>query len=97
MSSTAISSGALAVGTTTLVTGRAFLNSIQLIADGTNACSVIVYDDVAGSGKILLQLSLPAAGLDKDFRAGPAIRADIGLTVVVAGTGARAIVNHGAV
>lgn len=95
--STALSSGALATGsTTTLLTGRSFLNSIILIGDGTNAPTVTVYDNIAGSGAILAQVKGVATGVYTLFNPSFAIRGDVGLTVVVAGTGASAIVHFGA-
>ncbi len=91
----AMSSFPLAVGTTLLRTGKSTLNSIQLISDGTNACSVKVYDAltaVAGAqiaqANVAATTTIPAT---VDFS--NAIKAEVGLTVVVAGTGAQAIVN----
>lgn len=97
MSTTAISTGVLATGsTTTVLTGKATLNSIQLFGNGTNAPSVIVYDNTAGSGKIVTQLIGVAATTYLDFIPHAALRADLGMTIVVAGTGASAIVSFGA-
>jgi len=97
MSTTAISTGSLAAGsTTTVLTGKATLNSIQLFGNGTNAPSVIVYDNTAGSGKIVAQLIGVAATTYMDFVPDFSIRCDIGMTIVVAGTGASAIVAFGA-
>ena len=95
---TAITSGSL-TGTTTLLTGRAFLNSVHLFGDGTNAATVTIYDNTAGSGTIIAKLVLPAAtatALYEDFVPNKPIRGDTGLTVVVSGTGASAIVSFGA-
>ncbi len=95
--STAISTGSLATGsTTTVLTGRSLLNSIQLFGNGTNAPSVIVYDNTAGSGKIIAQLIGVGATIYLDFDPCFALRGDIGMTIVVAGTGASAIVGFGA-
>lgn len=95
--STAISTGSLATGsTTTVLTGRSLLNSIQLFGNGTNAPSVIVYDNTAGSGKIIAQLIGVAATTYMDFVPPFALRGDVGMTIVVAGTGASAIVGFGA-
>ncbi len=94
--STALTTGSLAVGTTTFLTGRSFLNSIQLFGDGTNAPTVTVYDNTAGSGVILGKITLPVATVYASFTPCFPIRGDTGLTVVVAGTGATAIVTYGA-
>lgn len=94
---TSIPSGALAVGTTIIRDGKGFLNSMQLVSDGTNAATLTVYDNTAASGKVIATLLVPATtvpGANMDFAR--ALRCDIGLTVVVAGTGAVAYVNTGA-
>lgn len=97
MSSTAISSGVLATGsTTTLATGRGLLNSIIVLADGTNGATVTVYDNTAGSGKVVAVVTVPLTSTYASLNFSRAVRTDIGLTVVVAGTGASAYVNHGA-
>lgn len=97
MKSTAVSSGALASGsTTTLMTGKGTLNSLQLIGDGTNAATVTVYDELSATGKVLAVLSLPATGVCTSIVFVNALRADIGLTVVVGGTGGNAYVGYNA-
>jgi hypothetical protein len=93
---TANPSGALAVGTTTLFTGKCTLNSIQLVSDGTNTCSVTVYDNTAASGKIMALLKVAATTVPGQYLdLSNALKAEIGLTVVVAGTGATAYVGYG--
>ncbi len=97
MSTTSVSSGSLATGSTTLLrTGKATLNSIQLSGNGTNAPSVTVYDSLTATGKIIAQVNGAATDVFKDFCPAFAIRTDIGLCVVVAGTGATAIVGFDA-
>lgn len=97
---TANPSGALAVGTTTLFTGKFTLNSVILVADGTAAASVTIYDNTAASGKIIAVIAVPAPAIAVtatsyflDFS--NAIKAEIGITVVVAGGSAVAYVNTG--
>ena len=89
-----ISSGALTPGTTTVVSRKSYLNTITLTGDGTNAATAIVYDNTAGSGKQLANLRVGANGdtVHVDYNLG--LRADVGITVVVAGTGAVAIVGY---
>lgn len=97
MSATSISSGALASGSTTvLFTGHNFLNTIVVNSDGTNTATVTVYDNTAASGKVLVSFSVSGANLNGAFEPKFPIRADTGLTVVVAGTGATAYVMYGA-
>lgn len=96
-SSTALSSGPIATGVTTvLATGRGLLNSINVTTDGTNAATVTVYDNTAASGKVIAVLAVPGASLSGWANFARPIRTDIGLTVLVAGTGATGYVNHGA-
>lgn len=94
--STALSSGLLAAGTTTLVSRKSFLNSVSVNSDGTNAATVVVYDNTAGSGKVLAKLVTGTSGtLSMTFNC--AVRADIGITVVVSGTGTpQAVVTYDA-
>lgn len=95
--STAIATGALATGsTTTVLTGRGLLNSLQVVTDGTNAGTITVYDNTAGSGKVVAVLTVLGATLSDSFTPTFAIRTDIGLTFVVSGTGAVAYASFGA-
>lgn len=93
---TAIASGSIAAGTQTLMTGRANVNSIQLIADGTNAASVLVYDSLSGSGKQIAAVGIPVGQVHEAIVYVNPLRCDIGLTVVVAGTGATAHIGYNA-
>lgn len=89
-------SGALAVGTTLVFNGKFTLNSIQLVPDGTNAATLTIYDNIVASGKVLAVLSAPAASLlslSMDFS--NALKAEIGITAVVAGGTAVGYVNTG--
>jgi hypothetical protein len=96
--SSSVASGALASGsTTTLSSGKGYLNSVQVTTDGTNAATATVYDNTAGSGKVLAVLIVAGATLSGSRNFLPALRADIGITVVVSGTGANAYVGYGAV
>ena len=97
MSTSALATGALASGsTTTVASGRAFLNSLQVTTDGTNAGTVTVYDNTAGSGKVIAVLTVVGANLYGGFTVAFGIRCDIGLTFVVSGTGATAYASWGA-
>lgn len=93
---TAISSGAITPGTTTVVSRKSYLNTITLTGDGTNAATAIVYDNTAGSGKQLANLRVGANGNTVHVNYNLGLRADIGMTVVVAGTGAVAILGYDA-
>ena len=93
---TAISSGLLNSGTTTvLFEGKAHLNSLQLILDGTQAGTVTVYDNTAASGKIIGVFNGVAATSGESIVYVNPVRCDIGLTVLVSVT-AQAIVTYNA-
>lgn len=96
-SPTSVSTGVLAVGTTVITNGHDFVNSLELVSDGTNAATMTVYDNTAGSGKILSILTVGATSVPAVFfNYSRALRCELGLTVVIAGTGAQGFVNHGA-
>lgn len=98
MRGTAKSSGLLGVATTLVATGRGMLSSVQAISDGTNAATVTVYDydSASASGDVLAKILVPAAQGAISVVFGTPLRHDLGLVVVVAGTGAGAIVGYGA-
>lgn len=86
---TAISSGVLTPGTSTLFTGRHTLNGVTIQPGAT----VTIYDNTAASGTVLfLFVNAGTSTVVVPFET--AIRAEIGLTVVVAA--ANAIVYFGA-
>lgn len=88
-------SGALATGsTTTLRSGHSFLCSIQATTDGTNDAVVTVYDNTAASGTVVAVLTVPGATKHGSIIFNYLPRADLGLTVTVAGTGATAYVTY---
>lgn len=94
--STAVSTGALASGSTTVVrSGASILNVITATTDGTNNATVTVYDNTAASGKVIAVVIVPGANLSRSTNFLPGLRCEIGMTVVVTGTGATAYVAHG--
>lgn len=93
---TALSSGSLAAGTYTLFTGRSTLNSIQLVGNGTDAASVLVYDSTTGSGKQIAAVGIPIGQVHASIVYVNALRCDDGLTVVVSGTGGTAHIGYNA-
>lgn len=94
MAGSAIPSGAL-TGTTTLFTGKNYLNSIQATTDGTNDAVVTVYDNTAGSGTIVAVLTVLGANKFGHIPFEIGVRCKVGLTVVVSGTGATGYVTYG--
>ncbi len=74
------------------------LKSVILEGDGTNACSVILYDNAsAASGTVLAKLLLPASStMCIVFENANGIIANSGVYADVAGTGAAYIVHTSA-
>lgn len=88
------SSGILSADATVSSLGG-YLHGVVLIPDGTNACSIIIYDNIASSGLELARLVIPASStapqvlsLNNPVSANKGIRAD------VTGTGATYIVYY---
>lgn len=95
-SPSAKSSGLLAAGTTVVVDRKSYLNSVTVVSDGTNAATVVVYDNSsAASGTALAKASTSTSGtVHLNFESH--VRADNGLTVEVSGTGAGAVITYDA-
>lgn len=91
--SSALSSGLLAAGTTTVVSRKSLLNGVVAISDGTNTATVTVYDNAStATGTVLAKaVATSAAPTSSNFTTNH-VRADNGITVVVAGTGSGAII-----
>lgn len=99
-SNSGTSSGLLAAsqavmgGNSSPCSGR--LLSIHLIADGTNAATVTIYDNPsAASGLVLAKLSIPAGETYVDAHLpGDGMVANQGLYASLSGTGAACIVGY---
>lgn len=80
------------VGQTTSVanifTGKAGLGAVLLTGDGTNVPTIDIYDNTAGSGTKIFTATLPITTRSQFFHFAHPVRADIGLSVVITGTGA---------
>lgn len=90
---TAISSDLLTT-TTTVVSFGSYLNSIQVLTDGTNAATVTVFNNTAASGVVVAKIIVPGASSYNGISFHVPVRCDIGITVQVSGTGAAAIITH---
>lgn len=80
-----------------VASGRNRLNTVTLISDGTNACSVIIYDGVSAAGTVLAKASIGAASLKSTEQltyVNPVIT-ETGIYADVTGTGAAYIVTYG--
>lgn len=92
-----ITSDLLAVGTTTVVNRKTRLSGFIALSDGTNLATVTVYDNAsAGSGvvvaKALSNSSQPTSIQSFDNP----VKCDNGITVVITGIGAGAIIYYDA-
>lgn len=98
MRGTAKSSGLLGVATTLVTVGKGMLSSVQAISDGTNTATVTIYDydSASASGDVLAKVVVPGAQGTISVSLGTPLRCDLGLVVVVSGTGAGAIIGYGA-
>lgn len=95
MQTPATSSG-LRSADATIVSGPCRLLGVELIGDGTNACSVIVYNSLSASGTAVAKLSLPASGICYVDANCPVAGIDCqtGLTADITGTGAAYILHY---
>lgn len=96
-----ISSGLKTADSNAIATGRNRINAVTLISDGTNACSVVIYNALTAAagtaGTTLAKVSIGAASLKKTEHVvfeNPVI-CDIGISADVTGTGAEYIVYYG--
>lgn len=74
------------------------VNSVELFSNGTDACSVVLYDNsAAASGTVLAKVTIGAASLKTTEQVvfmNP-VRAENGIYADVTGTGAGYIVHYG--
>lgn len=75
-------------------TGACALCSVLVITDGTNAATVIVYDNTAASGKVVAEFVVAGAtgygGRNWIFP----VAMDNGIYLAISGTGASAVVEY---
>ena len=77
-------------------TGRNRINAITLLGDGTNAASVIVYDNAsAASGVVLAKVTALAATRFTHVLFENPVIAEEGIYADVSGTGAEYIIYYG--
>ena len=88
MSGRARSSGLLSAGTTTVSNTANTLSGVIVLSDAVNTATITVYDHAsAASGTVLAKLVAPVGTGANSLALATPIRAENGLTVVVAGTG----------
>jgi len=93
MHPTSKSSGDLGVSSAQLHLGKSVLTGVNIHAAAADVV-VTIYDNTAASGKIIFKytLDITQEGLAK-YLCLPAVRADLGLFVVVTGAAANVIVH----
>lgn len=94
MSTTSISSG-LQTADATIASGRNRINAITLITDGTNAATLLVYDNTAASGTVIAKVTAAAIQNTVHVVFEKPVKAENGLYADVTGTGAGYIVFYG--
>lgn len=80
-----------------IYTGKAYLTGIHLNSDGTNDASLTIYDNTAGSGKILAEITVDVSdnmGNEKIVLWPNPVRVDTGIYAVVSGTNATYAVEY---
>ena len=87
-SAIALSSDLLGIGTTVVMPRKSMLSGLMVITDNINIATVTVYDNTStGAGKVLAKCSATATTGANSLAFVTPVRADLGITVVVAGTG----------
>lgn len=91
---TSISSGLL-TASTAVYEGRGILSGVHVTTDGTNNATVTVYDGTAASGNELFKTVVTGTDNSRYYDL-CRVRCTEGLYAEISGTGASAIVYHGA-
>lgn len=90
-----ISSG-LKTANAVIASGKNRINSVTLITDGTNAGTIVIYDNAsAASGTVLAKVKCSGAGLVQHVVFENPVVAQDGIYADVTGTGAEYIVYYG--
>lgn len=94
MNGSSKASGDLGVSNAQLVEGKSYLTGVNIHAAAADVV-VTIYDNTSAAGKIIFKYThdLSLRGLAEYIKLED-IRADIGLWVVVTGTGANVIIHH---
>ncbi len=95
MSSSTSKSSGEKTADTTIVTGRGLLCGVNIITDGVNDATVIIYDNTANSGTKLYEGGCDGAENSKLVWFDRPVQAYNGVRLDISGTGASAIVYTG--
>lgn len=75
--------------------GRTRLAAVEIITDGSNNATVILYDNTAASGTKVFEGGAVGADLSKFIEFPRPVKCDNGLYLDISGTGASCIVYEG--
>jgi hypothetical protein len=79
---------------TTILTGAGWITGIQLITDGTNDATALLYDNTASSGKKVYEGKVVGANNYGGRNWVFPIKVSIGIRLDISGTGASAIIEY---
>lgn len=94
MTTSSISSG-LKTGAASIATGRNRINAITFLGDGTNASTLIIYDNTAASGKVVAKLVNKATDQQNHVIFTNPVVCENGIYADLTGTGGNFIVYFG--
>jgi len=77
-----------------MFSGSANITAIQVITDGTNDGKVVVYDNTAGSGKVVFECTVTGASHYGGRVFVPPIEVYTGIYADISGTGASYIIEY---
>lgn len=75
-------------------TGHGLLTGAYVYSDGTNDATLTIYDNTAGSGKVVLKIAISGSDLCGGVPLPSAINVYNGIYAAISGTGATAIVHY---
>lgn len=88
-------SSGLKVADAAIAARPARLHSVQVIGDGTNAATAIIYDNAsAASGTVLAKIVVDAGATYEDWLSEVGVEALNGIYLDISGTGAEAVVHY---
>ena len=80
--------------TATIYNGKCVITAVEVITDGTNNATVIVYDALSTDGKVVLELTVNGGNHYGGRVFLPPVQMTTGIHAVISGTGASYIVEY---
>ena len=81
----------LQTATATMLTGAGLLHGIHVITDGTNAATMLCYDNTSAAGTVKAKAIVPGATSVLPIMFDPPLHMDLGVHITISGTGAEFI------